>query len=202
MLTSRYIVPFLRGYTRYRFLHAFAALRILAVISMSDRVSKALAEGFLPGEGRAYDTISRRKKVPLSTFHHHSRGRHTRASSKPMAVTAVYSSILTTTTILSHLLYVKSGAGKQPNLSRTFKAYLGVINSDLRLENFLLHGGPAESLDIWLCDFGGSSCENIKPNGTQLPDSVFFDPREEWVATITKDIFSLGWISYFIETVH
>ncbi len=37
---------------------------------MSDRASEALAEGFLPGERRTYDAISKRRKVPLSTLHH------------------------------------------------------------------------------------------------------------------------------------
>lgn len=36
----------------------------------------------------------------------------------------------------------------------------------------------------------------------QLPDSGFFDPREEWVATPATDIFSLGSVLYFIMTGH
>jgi hypothetical protein len=35
----------------------------------TDRASEALAEGFLPGEPRTYDAISKRKMVPLSTLH-------------------------------------------------------------------------------------------------------------------------------------
>ena len=42
---------------------------------MSDRASKALTEGFLPGEPRTYDAISKREQVPLSTLHHRVRGR-------------------------------------------------------------------------------------------------------------------------------
>jgi hypothetical protein len=45
---------------------------------MSDRASEALVEGFLPGERRTYDAISKRKKVPLSTLHHRARGRRPR----------------------------------------------------------------------------------------------------------------------------
>jgi hypothetical protein len=42
---------------------------------MSDRASKALAEGFLLGEPRTYDAISKRSGVPLSTLHHRAQGR-------------------------------------------------------------------------------------------------------------------------------
>jgi hypothetical protein len=45
---------------------------------MSDRASKALAEGFLPGEPRTYDAISKRSGIPLSTLHHCVRGRRSR----------------------------------------------------------------------------------------------------------------------------
>jgi hypothetical protein len=45
---------------------------------MSDRASKALAEGFLPGEPRTYDAISKREKIPLSTLHHRARGRRSK----------------------------------------------------------------------------------------------------------------------------
>jgi len=44
---------------------------------MSDYASKALVEGFLPGERRTYDAISKRKKVPLSTLYR-ARGRRPR----------------------------------------------------------------------------------------------------------------------------
>jgi hypothetical protein len=42
------------------FIHA--SICILAVSSMSDRASKALAEGFLLGERRTYDAISNVKR--------------------------------------------------------------------------------------------------------------------------------------------
>jgi hypothetical protein len=42
---------------------------------MSDRASEALAEGFLSGEPRTYDAISKRGDVPLSTLHHREQGR-------------------------------------------------------------------------------------------------------------------------------
>jgi hypothetical protein len=42
---------------------------------MSDRASEALAEGFLLGEPRTYDAISKRSEVPLSTLHHRAYGR-------------------------------------------------------------------------------------------------------------------------------
>jgi hypothetical protein len=45
---------------------------------MNDRASKALAEGFLPGEPHTYDAMSKGKNVPLSTLHHRARGRRSK----------------------------------------------------------------------------------------------------------------------------
>jgi hypothetical protein len=42
---------------------------------MSDRASKALTKGFLPGERQVYDVISNREDVPLSTLNHRALGR-------------------------------------------------------------------------------------------------------------------------------
>ncbi|KFY96253.1 hypothetical protein V500_02535 [Pseudogymnoascus sp. VKM F-4518 (FW-2643)] len=42
---------------------------------MSDRASEALAEGFLPGEPRTYDAMSKRKDVPLTTLYYRDHGR-------------------------------------------------------------------------------------------------------------------------------
>lgn len=76
----------------------------------------------------------------------------------------------------------------------------GVIHSDLRPENYLLHTTHNSTLDLYLCDFGGSVCGNI--DGGNLPDSGFFDPRKPWVSTPATDIFSLGSIFYTIMTGH
>jgi hypothetical protein len=45
---------------------------------MSDRASKALAKGFLPGERQVYDVISNREDVPLSTLNHRALGRRSK----------------------------------------------------------------------------------------------------------------------------
>jgi serine/threonine protein kinase len=82
----------------------------------------------------------------------------------------------------------------------------GVIHSDLRPENYLVHAtdgppvGHPPSLDLWLCDFGGSRCDELGSNVNHLPDEPFFDPQMPWTSTPATDIFSLGSIFYTILT--
>ncbi|OAR02107.1 hypothetical protein LLEC1_05479 [Akanthomyces lecanii] len=78
----------------------------------------------------------------------------------------------------------------------------GVVHSDLRPENFLVHGTAPVSLDLWLCDFGGSTCEELALTADKLPDSGFFNPKPPWKSTYTVDIFSLGSVLYAIVTGH
>lgn len=78
----------------------------------------------------------------------------------------------------------------------------GVIHSDLRPENFLVHATTPTSLDLWLCDFGGSTCEERGLDGKHLPDPGFFDPNSEWVSKPATDLFSIGSILYTILTGH
>ncbi|KAK9444204.1 Protein kinase-like domain protein [Metarhizium brunneum] len=74
----------------------------------------------------------------------------------------------------------------------------GVIHSDLRPENFLVHGTAPISFDLWLCDFGGSTCEELALSAKKLPDSGFFNPKLPWEPTFAVDIFSLGSVLYAI----
>jgi serine/threonine protein kinase len=76
----------------------------------------------------------------------------------------------------------------------------GVIHSDLRPENYLLHTDSNGIFNLYLCDFGGSTCGVL--DGGNLPDSGFFDPRKPWVSTVATDIFSLGSVFYTIMTGH
>jgi tRNA A-37 threonylcarbamoyl transferase component Bud32 len=75
----------------------------------------------------------------------------------------------------------------------------GVIHSDLRPENCLVHKTNT-SLDILLCDFGGSMCAEKGIDGKGLPDIPFWD--FSWESTVGTDIFSLGSIFYTIRTGH
>jgi serine/threonine protein kinase len=76
----------------------------------------------------------------------------------------------------------------------------GVIHSDLRPENYLLHTDVSGILNLYLSDFGGSTCGDI--DGGHLPDSGFFNPCKPWVSTEDTDIFSLGSVFYTIMTGH
>lgn len=76
----------------------------------------------------------------------------------------------------------------------------GVIHSDQRPENYLLHEDVNGDLNIHLSDFGGSTCGDI--DGGHLPDSGFFNPRKPWISTEATDIFSLGSVYYTIMTGH
>lgn len=76
----------------------------------------------------------------------------------------------------------------------------GVIHSDLRPDNFLLHTTAGGKLDLLLCDFGGSTNGDI--DGGHLPDSCFFNPCSPWESAKSTDIFSLGSIYYTIMTGH
>ncbi|KAF2105302.1 kinase-like domain-containing protein [Lophiotrema nucula] len=67
----------------------------------------------------------------------------------------------------------------------------GVIHSDLRPNNFLVHATTPTSLDLWLCDFGSLTNEKLSVDGNQLPDPGFFDPNGEWASTTATDIFSI-----------
>ncbi|RSM15773.1 hypothetical protein CDV31_004874 [Fusarium ambrosium] len=75
----------------------------------------------------------------------------------------------------------------------------GVIHSDLRPDNFLVH---TTDYDLMLCDFGGSTCEEIGIQGRSLPDDGFFDPNSGWTTTVSTDIFSLGSVLYTIVSGH
>ncbi|KAI2764155.1 hypothetical protein DTO012A8_9517 [Penicillium roqueforti] len=77
----------------------------------------------------------------------------------------------------------------------------GVIHSDLRPDNFLLHSDSKSKLNLLLCDFGGST-NGGDIDGGHLPDPGFFNPSKPWVSTEAVDIFSLGSVFYTIMTGH
>ncbi|KAI0382070.1 kinase-like protein [Hypomontagnella monticulosa] len=74
----------------------------------------------------------------------------------------------------------------------------GVIHGDLRPENFLL----TSSLDIRLCDFGKSNCEELQITTGGLPDSGFSNPKFPWDMDVQTDIFALGSVLYTILKGH
>ena len=78
----------------------------------------------------------------------------------------------------------------------------GVVLGDLRPDNFLVHATGSTSLDLWLSDFGGSTCEELDLNGGGLPGAGFADPSAPRAATTATNIFSLGSVLYTILKGH
>lgn len=79
----------------------------------------------------------------------------------------------------------------------------GVIHSDLRPENFLVHENEINgSLDLLLCDFGGAVCDELELDGNALPNDPFYDHTQGVEITPALDIFSFGSVIYTILTGH
>lgn len=76
----------------------------------------------------------------------------------------------------------------------------GVVHSDLRPRNILVHETTPGSRDLLLCDFGGSTCDELGLDGGTLPDGPFYHPRFGSNSTPALDIFGLGSLFYTILT--
>jgi serine/threonine protein kinase len=74
----------------------------------------------------------------------------------------------------------------------------GVMYSDLRPENFIVHETAPGSLELLLCDFGGAVCDDLGLDCNQLPNDPFYDPMQGFEVNPTLDIFSLGSTFYVI----
>ena len=76
----------------------------------------------------------------------------------------------------------------------------GVIHSDLRPANFLVHETALGARDLQLCDFGGSVCQELHLDGFSLPDGPFYSPVFDNESSTLLDIFGMGSVFYTILT--
>lgn len=76
----------------------------------------------------------------------------------------------------------------------------GVVHSDLRPANVLVHESIPGSRDLRLCDFGGSTCNNLGLDGRCLPDGPFYHPTFGCESSPALDIFGLGSLFYTVLT--
>lgn len=78
----------------------------------------------------------------------------------------------------------------------------GVVHSDLRPRNFLVHETREGDYDLPLCDFGGATCDELNLDGGCLPDGPFYNPEFGVESVPALDIFSLGSLFYNFITGH
>lgn len=76
----------------------------------------------------------------------------------------------------------------------------GVLHSDLRPGNILVHETVPGAQDLLLADFGGSVCEELGLDGMFLPDGPFYSPVFNWQSSELVDIFGMGSVFYTIHT--
>jgi serine/threonine protein kinase len=76
----------------------------------------------------------------------------------------------------------------------------GVIHSDLRPGNILVHETVPGARDLLLADFGGSVCKELGLDGLSLPDGPFYSPVFQSEPSTLLDIFGMGSIFYTIHT--
>ncbi|KAK3373947.1 kinase-like domain-containing protein [Lasiosphaeria ovina] len=76
----------------------------------------------------------------------------------------------------------------------------GVLHSDLRPGNVLVHETAPGVRGLLLADFGGSVCEELGLDGLSLPDGPFYSPVFEWQSSVLLDVFGMASIFYTILT--
>ncbi len=76
----------------------------------------------------------------------------------------------------------------------------GVLHSDLRPGNILVHESEPGARDLLLADFGGSVCQELGLDGLSLPAGPFYSPVFDWRSSVLLDLFGMGSIFYTIHT--
>jgi len=140
---------------------------------MSDRASKALAEDYLPGEPRTYDTRSKRSGVPLSTLYYRNHGRPSKEEKAQgqqyvIRTSGVFIVLCSSTGVVPRQCCYLWGS-RRVNVSCRTRGQGRTLRPSFRksLCRFDIEGG------FWISRYGGPTCRSSARSSTSIEASFF-----------------------------